>query len=127
MTKQTDLKRKASARKGQATQQRNAASRARSTEKTARARVEAERQQAMAGAFTAARAVDVTLGGAESARDRVADAFRDIADPGTLLRKGTESARQTVDRFEDRGAVTRRKIGRDVKRRAKEARDMVPL
>lgn len=127
MSTPTDLKRKASARKAQATQKRNEATRAQTTTNTTRARAEAERQQATARALTAARAVDLTLGGAEAARDRVNDALEDLRKPRTLMKRATDDARKVLDDFETRGAVTRRKLSRDATRRAKQVRDRVPV
>lgn len=127
MTQQTDTKRKAAARKAAATRKRNEAARAQAPAEGVKARAEAERQQALAGAYTAARALDASLGGAEAARDRVLQTFERISDPADVWRTSTEDVKRTLGQFESRGAVVRRKIERDLKRRARQAREMVPV
>jgi hypothetical protein len=125
---QTDLKRKAAARKGVATRLRNEAKQKRSFTETAKARGRAESNALLAASFEAGRALDATLGAAVTARDSVVETVRPLGDPRRALSEVRDGASRTFSRFEQRGAKTRgrahgeaERIGRETKRHAKEA------
>lgn len=125
---QTDLKRKAAARKGQATRLRNEAKQKRSFAETAKARTRAQTNALMATSFEAGRALDATLGAAVTARDSVVETVRPLSDPRKALSDVRDGASRTFSRFEQRGAKTRgraqgqaERVGRQAERRAKQA------
>jgi hypothetical protein len=119
---QTELKRKAAARKGQATRSRNAAGRDWSFADTARARTRAETNRLRAASFEAGRAFDVSLGAAVTARDAVVDAVRPLGDPGGAVSRLREDAAQTFGRLERRGERTRKRAQRGLERFGRRAR-----
>lgn len=127
MATQTDLKNKATAKKGQATRKTTQANRSTKTSTTAKKRAEAAGHTASARTLTAARAVDVSLGGIQAASDRVTDAFRSLSDPRDFLDRAGKDARTTIDKFEARGAKTRRKLSRDIERDARKVRQRLPV
>jgi hypothetical protein len=119
---QTELKRKAAARKGQATRFRNAASHDGSFAEAARTRTRAETNRLMAASFEAGRALDVSLGAAVTARDTVVDVVRPLGDPGRAVSRLREDAAQTLNRLERRGERTRKRAQRGLERFGRRAR-----
>jgi hypothetical protein len=127
---QTELKRKATARKGQATRHRNAADRDGSFADAARVRTRAETNRLKAASFEAGRAFHASLGAAVTARDTVAGAVRPLGDPGRVVSRLREDAAQTFTRLERRGERTRKRAQRGIerfgRRARREARETVP-
>src|SRR5688500_4670846 len=81
----TEWKRKATARKGQATRLRNEAKQNGSLTESARARTKAESNALMAASYEAGRALDASLGVAGAVSGSVFDAVRSLGDPrGTV-------------------------------------------
>jgi predicted nucleic acid-binding Zn-ribbon protein len=124
---QTEWKRKAAARKGQATRLRNEARQKRSLAETARTRARAETNAAMATSYEAGRALDTTLGAAVTARDAVVGTVKPLADPRKAISRVRTEASGTLDQLERKGARTRshaqrriERLGRQTKRQAQE-------
>jgi hypothetical protein len=118
---QTELKRKAAARRGQATRFRNA-SQDGSFAEAARARTRAETNRLRAASFEAGRALDVSLGAAVTARDTVVDVVRPLGDPARAVSRLREDAARTVNRLERRGETTRKRAQRELERFGRRAR-----
>jgi predicted nucleic acid-binding Zn-ribbon protein len=127
---QTELKRKATARKGQATRLRNQSKHNGSFVESAKTRTKAETNALRAASYEAGRALDASLGAAVSARDSVVDAVRPLGDPQGAISGLRDSAGRTFDRMERRGSATRHRAQREIERlggRAKrEAKERVP-
>jgi len=124
---QTEFKRKAAARKGQATRLRNEAKQKNSFADSARTRTKAETNTLLAASYEAGRAVDTTLGAAVTARDAVAGTVKPLGDPGQAISRVRAEASGTLARLERKGAQTRsqaqrriERLGRRTKRQAQE-------
>ena len=115
-TTQTELKRKAAARKGQATRLRNEARQKRSLAETARTRARAETNALMATSYEAGRAVDASLGAAATVRDAVTGAVRPLSDPGRSVSRVRDDASRTFGQLERRGETERKRAQRDLSR-----------
>jgi hypothetical protein len=115
-TTQTELKRKAAARKGQATRLRNEARQKRSLAETARTRARAETNALMATSYEAGRAVDASLGAAATVRDAVTGAVRPLGDPGRSASRVRDDASRTFGQLERRGETERKQAQRDLSR-----------
>lgn len=109
-TKQTELKRKATARKGQATRLRNEVKQKRSFAETARTRARAETNAAMATSYEAGRALDASLGAAATVRDAVSGAVRPLGDPGGAVSRLRDDVSRAFGRLEQRGETERRRV-----------------
>lgn len=127
MATRTDLKSKAAAKKGQATRKTGEADRSTDASTAARKRAEAATRTAEAQALTAARAVDISLGGFQAAGDRVTEAFRSLRDPRDFVTRTRSDAQEAIDRFEIRGAKTRRKLATNVERDVNKVRERLPV
>src|ERR671911_541697 len=121
---QTQFKRKATARKGQATRLRNAARQNGSFA----GRTRAETNRLMAASFEAGRALDASLGAAVTARDATVEVVRPLGDPSGAVSRLRDDAARTFTRLERRGETTRKRaqrglerFGRRARREAKEA------
>ena len=119
---QTALKRKATARKGQATRLRNAAGQDGSFAETARTRTRAETNRLMAASFEAGRALDASVGAAVTARDAVVDVVRPLGDPSRAVSRLRDDAARTFNRLERRGQATRKRTQRGLERFGRRAR-----
>lgn len=126
-TANTEFKRKAAARKGQATKLRNEADRAGQTSESAETRVRAEAQEATARFYEAGRVLDVATGAVLDARDRVVDTVRPLGTPRQAVREFGEELKGNVSRYEVRGAKTRDQARRDADRALRGLRDRVPV
>jgi hypothetical protein len=113
---QTELKRKASARKGQATRLRNQSRQNGSFVESARTRTRAETNALWAISYEAGRAFDASLGAAASARDSVVDAVRPLGDPRGTISRLRDNAGRTFGRFERRGVKSRHRAQREIER-----------
>jgi hypothetical protein len=113
---QTELKRKAAARKGQATRLRNEAKQKRSFGETARTRARAETKALMATSYEAGRAVDASIGAAATIRDAVTGAVRPIGEPGRSASRLREDASRTFGELERRGETQRKRAQGDLSR-----------
>jgi hypothetical protein len=113
---QTEFKRKAAARKGQATRLRNEAKQKRSFAETARTRTKAETNTLLAASYEAGRALDTTLGAAVTARDAVAGTVQPLGDPGKAISRVRAEAADTLHRFERKGAKTRSQAQRRIEK-----------
>jgi predicted nucleic acid-binding Zn-ribbon protein len=113
---QTELKRKAAARKGQATRLRNEAKQKRSVADTARTRTKAETNTLLAASYGAGRAFDTTLGAAVTARDAVVGTVKPLGDPRKAISRVRTEATDTLDRLERKGAQTRSQAQRRIER-----------
>lgn len=122
----TEFKRKAAARKGQATRLRNEADRAHKTSSAAQSRARAEVQEATARLYEAGRAFDIATGAALDARDKVVETVKPLSDPKQLFREFREELESNVAGYENRGAKQRRKLQRDADRAVKRVRERVP-
>src|SRR5215218_9170127 len=109
---QTALKRKAAARRGQATRFRNAAGQDGSFTEAASTRTRAETNRLKAASFEAGRAFDASLGAVVTARDTVVDVVRPLGDPGRAVSRLREDAAHTFNRLERRGERTRKRAQR---------------
>jgi hypothetical protein len=119
---QTGLKRKAAARKGQATRLRNEARQNGSFSETAKARTRAETNRLMAASYEAGRALDASLGAAVTVRDVVFDAVRPLGNPRRTISRVRDDAYETFDRMERRGARVRSRAQSEVERLGSRAR-----
>jgi hypothetical protein len=113
---QTEFKRKATARKGQATRFRNEAKQNGSFTETAKARTRAETNALMAASYEAGRAFDASLGAVATVRDTVADAVRPLGEPRRTFSKVRDDASHRFGRMERRGARLRSRAQREVER-----------
>ena len=120
---QTEWKRKATARKGQATRLRNEAKQNGSLTESARARTRAESNALMAASYEAGRAFDASLGAAGTVGDSVFDVVRSLADPRGTISSLREDAGRTFDRMERRGSKTRRRAQRELQRLQRRTRN----
>jgi hypothetical protein len=119
---QTEFKRKATARKGQATRFRNESKQNGSFTETAKARTRAETNTLWATSYEAGRAFDASLGAAATVRDAVVDAVRPLGDPRRTFSKVRDDASRRFDRMERRGARLRSRAQREVERLGSRAR-----
>ena len=123
MATQTTTTRKAAGQKAAATRKRNAAKRSRSARKGAetRARAEANAIQSLAyrGQEFGERAIDLTVGAAVEARDRVDDARQSVTSR-TGRDRLTRRVRGSVRMAQRRGAKVRREATRTTKRRRRD-------
>jgi hypothetical protein len=110
MATQTKTQRKAAGQKAAATRKRNAAKRSRSAQKAAETRARAElntlQSVALKGQEAGQRAVDVSVGAALQARDRVAGAVKPIVD-STERKRFQRNAERTIRGVKRRGAKLR--------------------
>jgi hypothetical protein len=112
---QTELKRKAAARRAQATRLRNQSKNGSFVE-SATTRTKAETNTLRAASYEAGRAFDASLGAAGSVRDSVAGAVRPLGDPRGAISRFRESAGRKFDRMERRGSRTRHRVQREAGR-----------
>lgn len=126
-TANTDLKRKATARKGQATRLRNESAASEEVADAAGTRARAEVQSATARLYEAGRLVDIATGAALDARDRIAESVRPLSDPRRVLEDFSEELRGSVVRFESRGASARVRAGRDADRVVRRLQERLPV
>jgi hypothetical protein len=127
---QTEFKRKATARRGQATRFRNEAKQDGSFTESARARTRAETNALMAASYEAGRVFDASLGAAATVRDVVMDAVRPLGEPRRTFSKVRDDAQRRFDRMERRGARLRSRAQRDVEglgsRATRQAKERTP-
>lgn len=126
-TVNTDFKRKATARKGQATRLRNEGAETDEVSEAATARVRAEVQAATARLYGAGRVVDIATGAALDARDRIAGAVRPLSDPSRLVKDFSAELKEGIARFESRGASARARAQRDADRALRRFQDRLPV
>ena len=123
MATQTQTQRKAAAQKGAATRRRKAAQRKRSAQKAAETRARAQentlKSLAYKGQDIGQRAVDVTVGAAAEARDRVAGAVRPVRNR-TERNRLTGRVRSSVRDAQRRGARVRKDAQRTVRTRRRD-------
>jgi hypothetical protein len=135
MATQTTTTRKGAGKKAAATRKRNAAKRSRSARKAAETRAKGEANAIQAVAFRGTeigqRAVDLTVGAAAEARDRVGEATDRVTTLRTRTGRDrlTRRVRGTLRTAQRRGTKVRREAQRsttrrrrDVERRAKALR-----
>jgi hypothetical protein len=124
MATQTQAQRKSAAQKAVATRRRKAAQRSQSAQKAAETRARAElntlQSLAIRGQEAGQKAVDVTVGAALEARDRVVGAVKPITDSRerTRLRRNVQRSFRTAQR---RGATARKGLERTARGRARDA------